>query len=288
MVSPGLLFAGHRYVSDVLEGLLGAAETRGAVRAFALGLVDAAPTPLRATLHPVADYVGGKCMGYPAIWFLQEVLEEDDAAGVIARCKNALCMSLSTSIADDLADNDEPYDAAYLAFLYVLVGESACAPAPRGAMRARLHAALLACLDLPAHADDALARRGDRIGAFFAMIAGEALDASLPRAEAALAIEAARCFGRFCAHLDDAMDAQRDLEHGAMHNVALQLLRERLGRAPEPADFIREREWLDKRMQRLLLETIDRATAFVGALGATRAVASLSRLRHSAFVAETT
>ena len=125
-MSPRTPFAGHRYVSDVLEGLLDAEETRAVVRAYCIRFLDALPDPLHAQLEAAATYVGGECMGYPAIWFLERLFADElTIEEILDRCRVTLCISLTTSIVDDLADGDEPIGSAYLAYLYVLIGEAA-------------------------------------------------------------------------------------------------------------------------------------------------------------------
>lgn len=255
MMTLGRSFAEQRYVSDVLEELLDAASTREAVRAYCRSLIRELSPALRTPLEPIADYVGGKCMGYPAIWFLERLLAQP-ARAIIERCRSALCVSLSTSIVDDLADRDESFGPEYLAFLYVLVGEAVHTGTRDHAVRKRLHHALDVCLNPDAPLASArTARRGNRIGAFYAMIATSAVGGLLGPSRAAVAVDATARFGEICAHLDDWMDAQRDLERGAVENVAVALLRERLaGRAPLRDDLVLHALWLDERM-RLLLET---------------------------------
>ncbi len=276
MVSPGPPFAGQRYVSDVLESLLDARAAREGVRAYVRSLVASTQPSLRAALEPIAAYIGGKCMGYPAIWFLQEVLDEHDASAVIARCRGTLCVSLSTSIVDDVADRDETYDSAYLAFLYLLIGE-ATFTAPRGnGAQERLHEALAACLD-PHETSSDMSRRGDRIGAFFAMIAGDAVSGAIAEPRATLVVAAAREFGRLCAHIDDAMDVQRDLSHGVTQNAVLLLLREELGRTVT-RDDLQMRSEVDALVGTLLLSTAQETIALLRAAGAQRAMEAMQRL----------
>ncbi len=277
MVSPGPPFAGQRYVSDVLESLLDARAARDAVRAYVLSIVASTPPHLRTAVERIAAYIGGKCMGYPAIWFLEQALEQDPAA-IIERCTGTLCVSLSTSIVDDVADGDETYGSEHLAMLYVLIGEAAFSSPRRVQAQARLHEALESCLDSyegPCNAG----RRGDRIGAFFAMIAADAVSGTTSEEYARRLSQGARSFGRLCAHVDDAMDVQRDLEHGSTQNVALLLLREYLGYAPSRPDLISESSTLDRLIGSLLATSVDDTIAPLREIGAHRAVDAMQQLR---------
>jgi hypothetical protein len=253
MVTLGSSFAGLRYVSDVLEGFLDAGATREATRAYCRGLIADVPSGLRVPLAPIAEYVGGKCMGYPAIWFLEQLLIEP-ARTIIGRCRSSLCVSLSTSIVDDLADGDESFGPEYLAFLYVLIGEAIHAGTGDDSSRALLLRALDVSLNPEASsAHERAVRRGERIGAFFAMIAASAVRGVLPESRAAVAIQATVQFGEVCAHIDDWMDAPRDLRLGTLENVALALLRERVdGQTPRALDLAHHSDWLDGRMRELL------------------------------------
>lgn len=278
MISPAALFAGERYVSDVLERLLDAGEAREAVRSYAVHLLDDSPARLRAAVEPAATYVGGKCMGYPAIWFLHLLTGEERIEDVVERSAGALCLSLSTSIVDDLADHDETLGSEYLAYLYVLLGE-AMARASDPQLQRRLHAALEQCLDSDAPCASR-ASRGDRIGAFFSLVALQALRGYWSATRSELGIEATRRFGRFCAHVDDAMDARRDLENGVAQNVVLQLLREHLGRPPRDGDLLVHRSWIDPQVGSLLIASLDEVLALVNEIGAQRAATTIGRLQE--------
>lgn len=277
---PAFAFDGARYVSDALEILLGAGDTRRAVRAFAVRLLDAAPPALASQLVPVAQYVGGKCMGYPAIWFLEQLIDREDcdANHVIQRCRGSLCMSLSTSIVDDLADRDEDADSAYLAYLYILLGEAAFGQRANPTALQHLHRAVDVCLN-PAMREEKHAGRGDRIGAFYAMIAADVLNDLWSHERAAIGIDTARAFGEICAHLDDWMDAERDLARGTMGNVALTLLREHLeGRILAPSALLQYGDTVDELMGSLLASCIEATAAMLASIQASRAAEAMTRL----------
>ncbi len=266
----------------MLEGFLNAASSRAAVRAYCVGLLATTPETLRARLGAVAEYVGGKCMGYPAVWFLERILQEEPEA-IVERCRAPLCLSLSTSIVDDLADGDEPLGPEYLAYLYILIGQAASTGCGADTL-ARLHRAIETCLDpKPAANAHVAERRGDRIGAFFAMIAETAVAQRLPSARALIAIEATARFGEICAHIDDWMDAQRDLYRGATENIALTLLREKLDFMPvQSTDLALHGAWLDTRMHVLLATRIQHAIALADSAGFAQASRALAALLHSA------
>jgi hypothetical protein len=280
---PAFAFDGARYVSDALELLLDAGDARRRVRSFAVRLLDRAPPSLKSQLEPVAAYVGGKCMGYPAIWFLEQMLDREDcsAGAIVERCRGSLCMSLSTSIVDDLADRDEDGDTAYLAYLYILLGEAAFGQSANATALQHLHRAVDACLN-PGANGEPHAGRGDRIGAFYAMIAAQVLEDVWDARRAATGIEAARAFGEICAHLDDWMDAERDLARGTTGNVALSLLRERLGgRILAPSSLLHYRALADDLMASLLATSVEKTAALLATLQAARAMEAMVRLGES-------
>jgi hypothetical protein len=282
MISPGAPFAGHRYVSDVLEGLLDAAETRRAVRAYCVRLLDSLDAPLRAQLESSATYVGGKCMGYPAIWFIERLLAQDGVSveSILERCSVTLCISLTTSIVDDLADGDEPFGSAYLAYLYVLIAKAALdGHAADPDARNRLYHALDVCLNPGAStASDVIERRGKRIGAFFQMIAGDVLGELWTPERTNVALGVIGRFGEICAHIDDWMDAERDLARGISDNTTLVLLSGRLGAAPAAKDLALHREWLRDELVGILTRHITKMAAALRPLKVPAAIRGLDVL----------
>jgi hypothetical protein len=219
------------YASDFLEPLLAASDVRAAVRQHCLALLDSVDPDLRARLRQQALYVGGKCMGYPAVWLLHRILEPKgvDLATVIEQTEPALCVSLTTSIVDDLMDGDEQITADYVAFLYVLIAHAAFGQNITSRLLPEQSALLQQALDVcinPTRVGPNAERRGNRVGHFFRMVAAGPARASLSLAEANAAIEAVGMFGEVCGHVDDWIDLEVDFERGERENVALSLLRD--------------------------------------------------------------
>ncbi len=270
-------------MSDILEGLLGASETRAALRAHCVAMLDDVPQPLSSQLQTVAQYVGGKCMAYPAVWFLERVLAETGVTrdAILERARTTIAVSLSTSIVDDLADGDEPLSSAYLAFLYVLIGHAAfvdCAPDARAS--SELYRALDICLNPHAPiASDAVVRRGERIGAFFRLVASSVLEGVWPEERARVAVAATGAFGEICAHVDDWMDAERDFARGVDDNVVLALLRERLApQRPNAGDIARNRTWLRDALGAILTRRVTEIAAMLKPLDTHQVVDALSHI----------
>ncbi|GEM_PF-7077820 len=273
------------YASDVLEPLLGAAASRRAVRDHCLELLrDTVEPKLQRRLTDVAWYIGGKCMGYPAIWLLALVFEPRGVTlpVLIERCEPALSVSLTTSIVDDLMDRDEPINEEHVGLLYVLLSHASygapASPIAAAEQRAHLNRALEVC-SAAAASEDAHERRGDRIGHFFRMIAAAGAASSLPASEASVLTEAAGVFGRFCAHLDDWIDLERDCERGENSNVALQLLRGlRKTRGGEARIEAAEMPMLRERMESLLAEQLRACGSLLASLGPALAPSALDRV----------
>jgi len=273
------------YASDVLEPLLDAGAVRSAVREHCVRLLDHADPGLRNRLMPAARYVGGKCMGYPAIWFLERMLGPRGISlgGIIERSEPALSVSLTTSIVDDLVDRDESIIAEYVAFLYVLIAHAAFeAPtAPRTDLRpqrALLDRALDVCMD-PNAAGGSAARRGNRIGHFYRMIAHGPADAFLPEQAASVVVEAVGRFGEFCAHVDDWIDMERDLERGVNENVALSLLRSlRKAHASAKRIDLHAVDSLTSEMGEFLKGQLHEIRSMLAPLDVPRALESLERI----------
>jgi len=275
-----------------LETLLDASDTRRAVRAYCLKMLDDVPEPMRTQLEPVATYIGGKCMGYPAIWFLEQLLapEHVSTATILDRCGTTLCVSLTTSIVDDLSDGDEAIDSKYLAYLYVLIAKIAFDNShrerPNTRARDLLYRALDACLNPSArNISRTIVLRGDRIGGFYRMIAAETLTGFWPEERVARAIEAIGMFGEVCAHLDDWMDAERDLAHDVMGNTVLLLLAQQLSRPPTLHDLSEHRLELSRLLTELLTEKLKVLPTFVNFNDVVTRLRALHHATHGSFSA---
>jgi hypothetical protein len=272
------------YASDVLEPLLEATATRNAVRDHCARALERLAPKLVHRLREGARHIGGKCMGYPAIWLLQLVLEPRGVplATIIERSEPALSLSLTTSIVDDLMDGDAPIDEEHVAMLYLLMGRIAFGA--RRVADARIeHEFLSQALEVCAGPDGPAAddRRGDRIGHFFRMIAAGPALASLQASQASMLIEATGRFGRFCAHLDDWIDLESDRELGETSNVALRMLRKmRKTRAGGRRMKSDEMGTLTRLVEHRLSEELRAVRADLTALRATRASAAIANVAH--------
>ncbi len=234
------------YVSDLLEPLLDAAAVRALVREQCLRVVDRLPRHVQPHLRPVAEYTGGKCMGYPAVWFTQQAcgLTDEATKAWLERAPTALFLSLSTSIADDFLDRDEPVSAEHLMFFYALILESLRARSTRcDGVFERIYEEMTGAMDLfvgPARDSVSVGSRGKRIGNFFEMIAFElfaAGDVASGHAEA-IVRDAGR-FGEWCGALDDAIDVEQDIRGGQRDSFPIAAL---AALDPAAADRIRCRD----------------------------------------------
>jgi hypothetical protein len=218
------------YVSDVLDSLLDVGPVRELVRARCVALTDHLPPHVRQPLHAAATHFGAKCMGYPAVWFVKEALELDltETARVLDGAWTSLCISLSTSIADDLTDKDEQPGGDALMYFYLLLFKAL--------EQGDWHKDGLGPFVLAKSVDimplfvgrtpDAppLPPANQRIGHFHRMIAYDMLRhvpmATERRAEL---IELTGRFGQWCADMDDVLDVESDLFHGGHENFAVEL-----------------------------------------------------------------
>jgi hypothetical protein len=233
------------YVSDVLSDLLeGAQPFREAVRGHCLELVDRLPAEIAGPIRPAAEYIGAKCMGYPPVWFVSQALgwtlEETD--GLLARSHTALCISLSTSIADDFLDR-EAVGSPHLMFFYLLLFEAlAQQDWGESGLGDFIYSKAVGTMDLfvlpgvrqqlragcGLDALEGMAERsGLRIGNFHRMIAYSLLRSrSLADAQATALVDLAGRFGNWCSDLDDIIDVERDILQGEPSALAaLSLLR---------------------------------------------------------------
>lgn len=98
-------------------------KVRGIAIDEALKLLDKVPAHIKNALEPVAKYIGGKCMGHPAIWVVQKSLNlsHNEIRSYLSDSKMALFWSLSTSLSDDFIDKDEEVSGRHLMFFYLLL-----------------------------------------------------------------------------------------------------------------------------------------------------------------------
>jgi hypothetical protein len=216
------------FVSDVLESVVDMREIRALVRARCQKLTADLPPAIAGPISDSAVFFGGKCMGYPAVWFVHRALDLDvrQTSHLLDGAWTSLCISLSTSITDDLMDGDTDVSGEALMFLYVLLFKALeQADWNQDGLGHYIYQRSVELMPLFVHHDRArLAnppRRGDRIGHFHRMIAYDMLrrvDLGPDRRDAL--VELAGKFGHLCADLDDVLDLEIDVLNGEMDNFA--------------------------------------------------------------------
>lgn len=255
------------YVSDILEDLLAAGRIRGRVRSVCMELLDDLPAHQRAVLASAMHYYGGKCMGYPPIWAIATALELDEAAEIrlIRQIRGTLFANITTSVVDDLFDDDGPSDPRHLGILYLLfygaLATGEWSADYRGPALATFASALdSAMLDVwpGGVGPEVLRARGQRIGAFFALT-GEAAARALNLSERRRQdlVDMLTDLGIACGHIDDAIDVLDDLKNGNTTNAVLLALAQR-----KPVEF---EGWIDiitsERGRRLILAFLEQEFA---------------------------
>ncbi len=242
--------AGNVFVSDVLEGLLDAGAERALVRENCLAAVRGLP----AEIAGQADYYGGKCMGYPAIWMLRHALglDRQDLGHATAACRASLFLSLTASIMDDWIDRDEPVSVAPAALFYMLMVRGLGTPRQDmpvhelvvDKLREVIEQLLVVERSAQLGAQEKLevcagiAREsGIKIGNFHELIAAElCAHLSLEAANTEALRRLANGFGQWCALLDDIIDVRADIAAGDWASVpAAKLLSECNGKLPRLA-----------------------------------------------------
>lgn len=237
------------YVSDYLEGLIQGTQVRQMVRSECVALVHRCAPHLSEQLLPVANYTGGKCMGYPAVWFIQTALQIDDLAlqRAVRESYSALFVSLSTSIADDFLDRNEAVTSAHLALMYLLLLDPLARPqrCSRGVacsiVKEIVDVAELFLSRTPMGNGSGMSNdRGKRIGSFHASIAIELTETlDVPKQLRSSIIEGARRFGHWCALLDDVIDIEQDIEEGVINSFPIETM---IAEFPGTADSIYRRD----------------------------------------------
>lgn len=296
------------YVSDCLESLLDASKTRELVRTECMTVLDDLPTGIASELRPLAEYVGGKCMGYPAVWFVERALDvpHQELRDILRRSRTALMVSLSTSLADDFLDRNEAAGANHLMVFYLLLLDPITNERRASAeVRHFLRSEIVDAMELfvgPRKPISAIApgagveilrqvtrRRGKRIGNFHRMIAFELLtEMGVSESMRSQVVRDAGRFGDWCAFLDDAIDVEQDIEEGhissfpvcallALHPGARQLLLEKQIDALAPLLASHELSAMIQVQLAASLGEIEASTREY----AVRLAEALGRLRHS-------
>ncbi|MGI9374018.1 MAG: hypothetical protein ACR2OJ_16140 [Hyphomicrobiales bacterium] len=216
------------YVSDFLVTLLGASLQRTLVRNITYEAIGRFPDEI----VDLANYYGGKCMGYPAVWLIKHALGIDDKflVELAHTCKTSISLSLTTSIVDDWLDKDVDVSVAPVSLMYMLMvggfGNQNSDYFPCELAQQRLkeiteHLLLVEkSITLKYHQKLELSAKlakfsGMKIGYFHELIAKEFCNCmSLDRDQAQALCEIAKKFGCWCAFLDDIIDVRSDFELG--------------------------------------------------------------------------
>lgn len=115
------------YVSDFLERLFPSiAPTRKLVGNLICEMGQKLPESLHESLESRLSYYSTKCMGYPAVWACARLLGIDEIQidALIKKHQTALCISLSTSIIDELIDQESIAPSRDAIILYLLIYNS--------------------------------------------------------------------------------------------------------------------------------------------------------------------
>ncbi|WP_442505062.1 hypothetical protein SH528x_003833 [Novipirellula sp. SH528] len=219
------------YVSDLLAPLIDAQSVRDMVTEAVMNeigeLIIELPEGTRSKLSPVAQYYGGKCMAYPAVWFFSQYssIGINDLRERLGESVSTICFSLSTSVADDLVDADECPSEKELMFFYLLLMRCLASDEWQGKEWRKAFSNYVTPLIpmfvnsgarfpapcSPETISNAEAQAARRIGNFHGLIASQ-LD--LNTSEASPFIALAQRFGDWCARLDDVVDFDDDAKAG--------------------------------------------------------------------------
>jgi hypothetical protein len=204
------------YVSDILEKILDASTVRQITRNVTISLIG----KLHPKLDSITEYIGGKCMGYPSIWFIQKALKLSDrqVENLLMKHYSSLFISLSTSIGDDLVDKDEDTHIGHLGLLYLLLMKGFSArkdPRVDDTIYQNGIAVMMDMLNSRIGSNIDTEKIGNKIGLFYRMICFElctAVDDGHVNKPALLNL--ATKFGCWCSEVDDFMDIEKDIEAG--------------------------------------------------------------------------
>ncbi|GGX66726.1 hypothetical protein GCM10007385_39730 [Tateyamaria omphalii] len=234
------------YVSDVLERVLDAGKTRAAVRNHCKVILRGVPQLPETELEDCLHYIAGKCMGYPAIWLVEQALDlnEEDIGSVIDRASGPLFISLTTSVTDDFLDGDERMSPGHMMLVYLLIFEALRRPQWFFGRQEDVFLREVYPL-IPGFVNEGkpqpepqtlarlkrMAQAGERrIGAFHETIAHAMTCDRLSPERCNDLVRLAGKFGDWCAQLDDIFDIEVDIEAGANTTRPIALLQGRHAR----------------------------------------------------------
>ncbi len=216
------------YVSDFLEEILNASAERRLTREICCVAVNDLP----ADVVQQADYYGGKCMGYPAIWLLRHALglDRQRLTDVAMACRASLFLSLTASIVDDWIDRDQPVTIAPVSLLYMLMVRGLASTQTNALAHElvtdKLQEVIEQLLIVERSAQFSARKKleicasiardsGIKIGNFHELIAAEVCGYLSLEAEITETLRRlANGFGRWCALLDDIIDVRSDIAAG--------------------------------------------------------------------------
>lgn len=232
---------GKVYVSDVLEHILDAQQTRDSVRRFSGVILCRVPEAARSELERRLHYIGGKCMGYPVIWLVEHSLElsRDEFDERLEQAAGPLLISLTTSITDDFMDGDEEMTPGHMMLVYLLLFEALRRPHWfNGQQEAlyinQIYPLITSFVDEGKNIGDIISdnllhhramRAGRRIGAFHETIAYAMAVGVVEPERLREMIRIAGRFGDWCSHLDDIFDIETDIENGSNITLPIYWLR---------------------------------------------------------------
>lgn len=208
------------YVSDILEGLLDAKNVRIIARDVTASLIG----EIHPKFDPITYYIGGKCMGYPCIWLLQQALDLSlqDVRDYLSSNYTSFFISLSTSIGDDLVDKDENTHIGHLGLFYLLLIKGLTSDSNNKEVNNVIYDKGLQVMmgmlndkieQIERTVIDVDYKFGLKIGAFFKMMAYEFLLGKTNVPNKDVLLEICERFGCWCSALDDFIDIERDIEN---------------------------------------------------------------------------
>lgn len=220
------------YVSDLIETFFpGIANVRDMLRSCVVDFFYKPSDEVSEYIISRLNHYGGKCMGYPSVWFVASCLGYDNEAELMSLIKAslpAIILSLSTSIMDDLFDgNENVFIEDVIIFYYMMAYLITALRDDSYAYEQVLMAIQKAASNIVFMktkklnlADDLNINtmatvNSDKIGIFYECIASCLIKSvDLDPTKKQDIIELTKYFGRWCAEIDDAIDTIDDLENG--------------------------------------------------------------------------